>query len=89
MIKFEITSSTPDVPSAPRKGRLIEDAPIIDSFPEVGNYYRVRDWISLSVMELQQLFDYDNPVSTWYLDLNGDVLDIHMKKIGRVEYLIH
>jgi hypothetical protein len=38
-------------------------------------------------MELEQLFNYDNPVTTWYLDLEGNVLDVHLKKIGHVEYL--
>jgi hypothetical protein len=87
MTRFEIIQSFPDVPLTPRKGRLIEDAPMVDLFPETGNVYRIRDWISVNIMELEQLFNYDNPVTTWYLDLEGNVLDVHLKKIGHVEYL--
>lgn len=70
------------------KARVVEDGPIIDTFPSQGNTYRIRQEIAEGIWDMESLFDYDRPVTTWFLTPKGEVLDIHLKPIGSVEFEI-
>lgn len=83
---FEIIETTAFYKIKETKGQLIEDVSMIDSFPLRGSIYKLRNWITEDVMELEKMFDYDNPVNTWYMNKNGEILDICFKIIGKVIY---
>lgn len=87
MTILEIIEFRPYFPMRRDKGRLIEDGDMIDSYPMRGSIYKVRNWITEDIMELEKKFDYDNPVNTWYLRRNGEVLDMNLEPFGKVMYL--
>jgi hypothetical protein len=83
---FEILEFRPYFPMKQDKGRLIEDVPMIDSFPLRGSVYKVRQWITEDIMEWKKMFDYDFPVNTWYVRKDGEVLDMSLRPFGKIMY---
>ena len=85
---FKIIKSKPSYTIPALRGRLIDDIPIIDTFPVQGAYYYISRKINADIVEMKQLLNYDNPVTTWYFKMNGEILDIQLKVIGSIEYEI-